>query len=114
MADKKNTFAGIKPEDIATWKHTKGKLTEVTIPLDDNLDGKTAKFIICKPTRNLLPAITQYGKEENVDALNTLLITNCVLGGDMDYLDSDIDVYLEVLKHVGKQMEAKRVTSKTL
>lgn len=115
MAEKKRKFKEITKEDISGWKKTKGKLKEVSIPLDDeDIDGECARFVVCKPTKNLLPAITEYGKQENIDALNNLLITNCVLGGDMDYLDSDVDVYLAVIEEVGKLMQARRVTSKTL
>lgn len=113
-SEKKTKFKDITKEDISSWKKTKGKLSEISIPLDDDLDGECARFIICKPTKNLLPAITEYGKKEEVDKLNNLLVANCVLGGDMDYLDSDIDVYLAVIEEVGKLMQAKRVTSRSL
>ena len=114
MADKKTKYSEITKEDISNWKKTKGKITEIVIPLSDDLDGEVAKFAICKPSKNLLPAITQYGKEENIEALNTLLLTNCVLGGDMHYLDTDISVHLALVDAVGKLMQAKRVTSKSL
>ncbi|KQC30178.1 hypothetical protein [Flagellimonas eckloniae] len=114
MAEKKNKYKDITKTDISEWKKTKGRLKEINIPLDDNMDGECAKFVICKPTKNLLPAITQYGKDEDIDALNKLLITNCVLGGDMEYLESDVDIYLAVIEEVGKLMQAKRVTSKSL
>lgn len=111
------TFKDITKAQISDWKKTKGNLRQVAIPLDDDPDGKKAEFIICKPTRNLLPAITQYGKEEDIDALNKLLISSCVLGGDMKYMDEqtgEMDVYLAVLEEVGKLMQAKRVTSKRI
>jgi len=112
-----STFKNITKDQITDWKKTKGNLMQVAIPLDDNPDGNKAEFIICKPTRNLLPAITQYGAEKNIDALNNLLISSCVLGGDMKYLDEEngeMDVYLAVLEEVGKLMQAKRVTSKRI
>lgn len=114
MAEKKTKFKEITKEEISAWKKTKGRVMEIAIPLDDEIEGECAKFIICKPTKNLLPAITEYGKKEDIDRLNELLITNCVLGGDMGYLDSDVDVYLAVIEEVGKLMQARRVTSKTL
>lgn len=114
MAEKKRKFKDITKEEISSWKKTKGRLSEISIPLDDDLDGECARFIICKPTKNLLPAITEYGKKEDVDRLNDLLVTNCVLGGDMDYLDSDIDIYLAVIEEVGKLMKARRVNSRSL
>jgi hypothetical protein len=118
MADTKpKTFKDITKDIIENWKKTKSGLRQIEIPVDEELNGKSAKFIICKPTRNLLPVITQYGKDQNIEALNTLLVTNCVLGGDMAYMDDengDMAVYLAVLEEVGKQMQAKRVTSKPI
>lgn len=111
------TFKEITKEQIAIWKKTKTGLKEISIPLTDEVNGPKASFIICKPTRNLLPVITQYGKEENIEALNRLLVTNCVLGGDMLYMDDesgDMAIYLAVLEEVGKQMQAKGVTSKSI
>ena len=85
--------------------------------MDNEPNGVKAKFVICKPTRNLLPSITQYGKDQNIEALNRLLVTNCVLGGDMHYMDDevgDMAVYLAVLEEVGKLMQANGVISKIL
>jgi len=103
---------------ISGWKKTKGKLKRIDISLDENdFDGKgeVASFIICPPSRNILSAIAHYGQEKNIDKVNELLITNCVLGGDMKYLDEesgDTSVYLSVLEEVGKLMGTKRVNSK--
>lgn len=113
------TFKDITKAQISDWKKTKGKLKQIEIPLDDEFtkDGKVATFVICAPTRNILSAIGHYGKEKDIDKVNELLITNCVLGGDMEYLDEekgDTAVYLSVLDEVGKLMEKKRVISKTL
>lgn len=105
---------------IKTWKQTKGKLKRIDISLDENdFDGtgEKASFIICPPTRNILSAIAHYGQEKNIDKVNELLIKNCVLGGDMQYLEEtegvgDTSVYLSVLEEVGKLMGTKKVTSK--
>lgn len=103
---------------IKEWKKTKGKLKRIEISLDENDfngNGEKACFIVCPPTRNILSAIAHYGQEKNIDKVNELLITNCVLGGDMKYLDEDTgdtSVYLSVLEEVGKLMTTKRVSSK--
>jgi len=116
-ADQK--FSDITKTQISDWKKTKGKLKHISISLDDDFEakGKTADFIICPPTRNILSAISHYGQEKNIDKVNELLIENCVLGGDMKYLDEtngDTAVFLSVLDEVGKLMEKKRVISKSL
>lgn len=113
-------FSEITKAQITDWKKTKGKLKQIDIPLDDadfNGTGAVASFVICPPTRNILSAIAHYGQEKNIDKVNELLIQNCVLGGDMEYLDEqkgDTAVFLSVLDEVGKLMEKKRVISKTL
>lgn len=113
-------FSEITKTQISDWKKTKGKLKQISIPLDENdFDGKgeTADFIICAPTRNVLSALAHHGQEKNIDKINELLIANCVLGGDMKYLDADngdTAIFLSVLDEVGKLMEKKRVISKTL
>ncbi len=109
-------FKDITSEQIKKWKETKGKLKQVSIPIDGELD-KYAQFIICKPTRNLLSALADAGERKDVDKVQELLITNCVLGGDMDYIDEeskqcDVSVYLALLEEVGKFMETAKVKSK--
>ncbi len=110
-------FKDITPADIKKWKQTKGKLKQIEIPLnEDDIDGKGEKatFIICAPTRNILSAIATYGQDKNIDKVNEILINNCVLGGDMKFLDEDsgdTSIFLSVLDEVGKLMEKKRVIS---
>lgn len=113
-------FSEITKEKISEWKKTKGKLKQISIPLDDNdfdETGASANFVICAPTRNVLSALAHHGQEKDIDKVNELLIKNCVLGGDMQYLDKEIGdtaIFLSVLDEVGKLMEKKRVISKTL
>lgn len=106
-------YKDITKEQIAKWKQTKGKLTELSIPLDT----KDAKFVICKPPRNILSALAQYGQDGEVEKVNNLLISNCVLGGDMVYLDEDkgdLQVYMTMLDELGKFLTPKQTSSRTL
>lgn len=120
MSTKFQTRKDITKEQIQTWKQTKGRLTEIKIPLEDddlNGTGAVASFIICKPTRNVLSALTEYAKDKQIDKINDLLVTNCVLGGDMEYLDTEVgdtQIYTTVLEELGKLMEKKRVISNKL
>lgn len=112
------TIAEVTDAKIKKWKQTKNGLKRIEIPLDDDdLTGKgeVAAFIICKPTRNVLNAITEYAKEKDIEKINEVLISNCVLGGDLKYLDAEVgdtQVYATVLDELGKLMEKKRVISK--
>ena len=117
MAKEYSKYSDITKADIAAWKKTKANLTEVEFDLDEMLDGKKAKFVICNPPRNILPSITEYGKQQNIDKINEVLIANCVLGGDMEYLDSedgDTQVFLGVIEELGKRLEPRRSRSKKL
>jgi ribosomal protein S20 len=109
----------ISAEQIAEWKKTKSNVKEISIQVDEedmSDNAEVAKFIICAPTRKIQEAINKYAADKNIDAINKLLVTNCVLGGDMEYLseDGDLGIYLAVLEEVGKLMKKQRVTSRRL
>lgn len=120
MAQEFTTIAQVTKTEISKWKQTKSGLKRIEIPLDDDDltgDGEKASFIICKPTRNVLNAVTEYAKDKDVEKINDVLISNCVLGGDMKYLDAEVgdtQVYTTVLEELGKLMEKKRVISKAI
>jgi len=110
--NKDKTFAkasDITAATIASWKKTNKRLLEIDVPLEDNDirgKGKCAKFFICSPTRSIINAVAKYGSENNIEKANEVLMTNCVLGGDMEYLDEDEhpdgEVYYSVLEEIGK------------
>jgi len=109
-------FKDITKEQIAKWKQTNGKLKEITITVPGLIDEEF-KFIICKPHRGVLSAMTEASKDKDADKVTDLLIKNCVLGGDMDSINeddktSDVSVYLGILDELGKFMETKKVKSK--
>ncbi len=109
----------VSEAQLADWKKTKSNIREISISIDEDDmsdDAEVAKFIICAPTRKLQEAINKYAADKNIDAINKLLVTNCVLGGDMQYLseDGDLGIYLAVLEEVGKLMKKQRVNSKRL
>ena len=75
-------------------KHGEG-LTLVTI----QAEGKTHEFVLKKPTRNVIEAVTSV---TGIAEQNTLLINSCVVHGDQAVLDSDGDIYLKLLEELGK------------
>lgn len=99
-------FSEITPEMIQDWKAQKGadSLSQVDIKYcaKKNEDGedvktKTASFIICTPTRTVMDVIAQHGLAKDVAKANKALISNCVLGGDMDAIEQDGGVYTSLL-----------------
>lgn len=116
---KAETRNDITDDQIAAWKKTKSIVREISIKVDEDdmsETAETAKFIICPPTRKVQEAINAYAVSKNIDAINKLLISNCVLGGDMAYLgeEGDLGIYLAVLEEVGKLMKKTRVASRRL
>jgi len=109
----------ISENQIAEWKKNKSNVKEICIKIDEadmSVNAEVAKFIICAPSRKIQEALNEYAANKDIDSINKLLVTNCVLGGDMDYLseDSDLSIYLAVLEEVGKLMKKQRVTSRRL
>jgi hypothetical protein len=123
------TFADITPEDIQDMKarHGAEELSLVSIKPQPLMvkdgdgketaapgDGKEAKFIIKTPGRTVLDVVGQYGLAKNVVASNKALISNCVLGGDMDVMEKDGGVYSALLAEINKLVKKKEVTVKKL
>jgi hypothetical protein len=118
MVKEYQKFRDITKADIDKWKKTKGNLTEVTIQLDDDPNGKTAKFVIANPPRTILDVVTDLGQDKkNLKKIEEIMIKSAVLGGDMVYLDTeegDTQTYLAVLEDVGKRFEPRRSRSRKL
>ena len=102
---------------IKKLKQTRTGVTRITIPLEENerlQPGENASFIICKPTRTHLDAITDYAAKKDIENVNNVLVKNCVFGGDMIYLDKDqgdSQIFATVLEELGNLMQKKRVIS---
>lgn len=89
------TYADITPEQNAAFeaKYGKSRLSELEVAVDD----AKYKFLVRKPDRAVLEAIGSHAAKKDVQKINQVLIKNCVLGGDMEALDKDGEVYLAVL-----------------
>ena len=111
--EKVQRYADITAAHIQDWKarHGADGLSEVLVTIDDNT---TARFVICKPGRTVMDAVAQHGISKNVAGSNKALISNCVLGGDMELLEKDGGVYGEVLKHINASISAYRTEVKKL
>ncbi len=110
-------YTDITREMIVAWKKKHGTLVEQSIPLTDDPEGVCATFVVCKPTRKVFELVTEYGKDQNIKKVNNVLITNCVLGGDMKYITDeayDAQVYLTLLETLGKLLEPRQTKSKYL
>lgn len=86
----------ITPDMNREWeaKYGKKRISDLEI---ETSDGEVAKFVIRKPDRQVLEAMGKHAAAKNVSATNKVLISNCVLGGDMEALEKDGEVYIEML-----------------
>lgn len=104
--------------EIKALKEKHSGLTHISIPLgdEDDVNGETADYIICRPSRKVLSAVGQYGSQGNLNKANEVLIKNCVLKGDMTHIEDEKDgrVFLAVLKEIGKLNEEKAAVVKKL
>jgi hypothetical protein len=102
----------ITPAMNTEWeaKYGKSRLSDLEIVSGD---GTTAKFVVRKPDRATLEAMGNHAASKNVQATNKVLISNCVLGGDMEQLAKDGEIYLEVLQALNNlKSEAKSTIKK--
>lgn len=75
----------------------KRNLKEVIITTDDNYEFY---YLVKKPSRNALQAITEYEAKKDTDAIQKLMI-GCVLEGDKQAFEHDGGIYAQLLKHIG-------------
>lgn len=100
-------FSAITPDDIQDWKARYGdNLSEVEI--------SNFRFVVKKPSRSVLDLMAQHGKKQDVVAVNKALVSNCVLGGDIDEMENDGGVYATMLEELTKLMEKKKAVVKKL
>lgn len=109
-------YADITPEMIQAWKAKRGpfSLSELSVTLWTTEEGEevAAKFVLAIPDQKTFLAVNE--NAENTDKVNQLTISNCVLGGDMQYLEQDAQVYAAVLLECGKLFKKKPASIKKL
>jgi hypothetical protein len=90
----------------------------VHIPLDDEIEDPTleqlATFMIRRPSRSTTNAMAKLHSEKMIGKGNDVMIKNCVIGGEMDYLEegADEDIYLSVLGEIGKTVKSREAFTK--
>lgn len=100
-------FAAITPEHIQDWKAKYGDvLSEIT--------SGDAKFVVKKPNRRVIELIGQFEQKNDFIAISKTLISNCVLGGDMDEMEADGTIYNGIMKELHKLFEVQKTSLKKL
>lgn len=77
----------ITPEVLEKWAQAYPTLREVTVMVEPT-EGqeKTIKFYIKKPNRDQRLMIGKAAKKDKMMEVSQMLISNCVLGGDVEFL----------------------------
>lgn len=113
---KPQTFAEIKAADKSEIKKKHPNAQVACYPLEDE-DQQEANFIIIPPSRNVINASGKSALDKDISKVNDIMIKNCVLGGDMKYLDpeyKDQTVFLFVLAEIGKLQKVREGSLKKL
>lgn len=105
--------ADITPEMRSDWYEKYPDMRVIEVPLDeDDLNAEVAEFYVRKPSRNVIEQIAKFAADKDIAKANQVLIKNCVIGGDMEYLDAeasaDGDVYFAVLEALGELVNKKK------
>ncbi|MEH0008012.1 MAG: hypothetical protein V6Z82_04760 [Flavobacteriales bacterium] len=108
---KTQTYAAITPEKRKEWEARYGtsRIHDIEVQTPE---GKNC-FVILKPTRKVMELVAQAG-DRDIATANQAFIANCVLGGDMDAIDYDGQVYLALLEYIGALIQQKQIKVKKL
>lgn len=90
-------------------KYGKKRIKEIALESEDG----TFRYVLRKPGRNVMDAIAKAG-EKDVAAANRIFINNCVLGGDMEAIELDGDIYLTILQEIAALTTEKKIKVKKL
>lgn len=115
-------FKDITDSVKAEWRAKYGDEVEVVvIPVkkgDRDPKGEKARFVVVPPTRNVVQAAGEYATEEKHEQADKVLMGNCVLGGDMKWLEPEPvgrdRIYRTVLKKLTEMLTEKRASVEKL
>lgn len=110
----KPAYADVTPEMIQDWKakygDAEGSIYDISIPLTSEEGGPEVGFFLCVPSRTVVDRVAELGHKGQVLEANKVMIANCVLGGDIDVLERDGNIYEAVLQEIQK-LRKQRVSS---
>ncbi len=101
-------LAKITREHLKAWMQRYNSKVYMSEIETDN--GKNAKFYICKPSRSVMSFVQRYQLEGNIQKVESILLKNSVLGGNMELLKDESDggddsVIMAVLQDIMGTME---------
>ncbi|MDY3317772.1 hypothetical protein PG630_10690 [Riemerella anatipestifer] len=66
------------------------------------------KYIVKKPSKSLVYLLSSKEYEGNMQASSEVMLSNCVLAGDMEALEQDASVFSELVSRIGEMMKSAR------
>lgn len=110
----------VSEAQIQEWKDQGKKPVEVLIPLEDddlNFEGEVVAIYITRPDRNVSNSVANYYQKGMLNRINQVMVKNCVLGGDIEYITEgnekyDDDIFDTVMDEISKLTEKRRTRVK--
>lgn len=99
----KPAYEDVTPEMIAEWKekHQVPRISEVEFPIFNNEPEEgDARFFIFPPPRHVIEAAAIHVKNDRIKQANNLLVNTCALGGDMELVNQNNDVFFNLVNAI--------------
>jgi hypothetical protein len=113
------------PDQIQAWKAKYGEdlIREIEVVIaESEFDEKGAltkpeewgQYIVRIPGRTEVEVMAQHMVNKDITKHNAVLVSNCVLHGDMDLLNRDARVFSGVVSELGKLVAVRKTRVKKL
>lgn len=83
-----------------------------TFTEEGEADEEPAYFLVKRPNKHLLALVTSKEYQEQPDKANEAMIKNCILAGDMEWLENDASIYMGLITELSKMLQSSRVSLK--
>lgn len=107
-------YSDITEEQKLQWKQQYGEHNVFEVEVEEDGERPAARFVIRRPGRLVVDSVANHGVKKDIVNANKVLTKNCVLGGDMDIMENEGDVYEEVLKQLSELTQKRKSSIKKL
>lgn len=85
-------------ETVAKHGGSKKRFKHIAVTSDE----ETYEYLLKKMNRNVAEAVATAEAQKDYTAINNIMLKNCVLLGDMEAIDEDIDLFEQVMNELQK------------
>lgn len=112
-------FADITPEMIQDWKAKYGEksLRQIDVPDEEGEDEQETilgSFVVRTPSRSAYDSIMEKQQKSDYVGVVKALVTNCVLGGDLEAMEQDSRLYSCLGEELSKLLQSRKAVVKKL